>query len=78
MKQHGVSQEEAVRELKKMIKDYQEVMMDEFFKASSTVPRQVIVRVFNTARMINLFYKEGDGFGHANDNFKAMFTSLFT
>lgn len=77
MKQHGVSQEEAVRELKKIIKDHHEIMLDEFFKASSTVPRQILVRVFNLARVINLFYKDGDGFGHPNENLKVHFTSLF-
>ncbi|KAH0908799.1 hypothetical protein HID58_032120 [Brassica napus] len=77
MKQHGVSQEEAVIELKKIIKDHHEMMMDEFFKALSTVPRQIVMRVFNTARVINLFYKEGDGFGHPDENLKAHFTSLF-
>ncbi|VVB13604.1 unnamed protein product [Arabis nemorensis] len=78
MKQHSVSQEEAVRELRKMIKDHHEIMMDEFFIASSNVPRQILVRVFNTARVINLFYKEGDGFGHPDENLKAHFTSLFS
>lgn len=77
MKQHGVSQEEAVTELKKIIKDHHEMMIDEFFKALSTVPRQIVMRVFNTARVINLFYKEGDGFGHPDENLKAHFTSLF-
>ncbi|KAG2240062.1 hypothetical protein Bca52824_091182 [Brassica carinata] len=52
-------------------------MMDEFFKALSTVPRQIVMRVFNTARVMNLFYKEGDGFGHSDENLKAHFTSLF-
>ncbi|RID72367.1 hypothetical protein BRARA_C04261 [Brassica rapa] len=78
MKQHGVTQEEAVTELKKMIKDHHEIMMEEFFKASSTVPRQILVRVFNLARVIYLFYKEGDGFGHPGENLKDQFTSLFT
>ncbi|CAA7022504.1 unnamed protein product [Microthlaspi erraticum] len=77
MKQHGVSQEEAVGELKKMIKDHHEVMMEEFFEASATVPRQILVRVFNLVRVIKLFYKEGDGFGHPGENLKAHFTSLF-
>lgn len=78
MKQHGVSQEEAVRELKKMIKDHHAITMEEFFIASSTVPRQILVRVFNLVRVINLFYKEGDGFGHPDENLKAHFTSLFS
>lgn len=43
MKQHGVSQEEEVIELKKIIKDHHEMMMDEFFKALSTVPRQIVM-----------------------------------
>lgn len=51
--------------------------MDEFFNVSSTVPRQILVRVFNAARVIDLFYKDGDGFGHPDDNLKAHFTSLF-
>ncbi|KAG7535070.1 Terpenoid cyclases/protein prenyltransferase alpha-alpha toroid [Arabidopsis thaliana x Arabidopsis arenosa] len=77
MKQHGVSHEEAVKELRKMIKDHHEIMMDEFFNVSSTLPRQILMRVFNLARVIKLFYKDGDGFGHPDENLKAHFTSLF-
>lgn len=77
MKQHGVSQEEAVTELKKMIKDHHEIMMEEFFIASPNVPRQILVRVFNIARVLNLLYKDGDGFGHPDESLKAHFTTLF-
>lgn len=78
MKQHGVSKEEAVIEFKKMIKDHREIVMEEFFKASFTIPRQILIRPFNIARATYLFYKKGDGFGHPDEKLKAQFTSLFT
>ncbi|CAN8237763.1 unnamed protein product [Cochlearia groenlandica] len=79
MKDHGVSKEDAIICLRKVIKDHHEIMMDEFFNEPSTVlPRQIRMRVFNLARVVKLFYKEGDGFGHPNENLKAHFTCLFS
>ncbi|KAF2587668.1 hypothetical protein F2Q70_00037329 [Brassica cretica] len=51
-------------------------MMEEFV-SSKAVPRQILVRAVNTARVIDLFYKEGNGFGHPDQKIKDILTSLF-
>ncbi|KAF8118597.1 hypothetical protein N665_0004s0078 [Sinapis alba] len=76
MKQHGVTKEAAVEVLRKMEGENYKILMEEFL-LSKAVPRQILVRVLNIARMIDLYYKEGDGFSHPDQNLKDIITSLF-
>lgn len=76
MKQHGVTKEAAVDVLRKMERENYKIMMEEFV-SSKAVPRQILVRAVNTARVIDLFYKEGDGFGHPDQKIKDILASLF-
>ncbi|CDY32356.1 BnaC01g36750D [Brassica napus] len=76
MEQHGVTKEAAVDVLRKMERENYKIMMEEFV-SSKAVPRQILVRAVNTARVIDLFYKEGDGFGHPDQKIKDILTSLF-
>lgn len=76
MKQHGVTKEAAVEELRKMERENYKKMMEEFM-TSKAVPRQILVRLVNIARVMDLFYKEGDGFGHPDQKLKHLLASLF-
>ncbi|CAH8391861.1 unnamed protein product [Eruca vesicaria subsp. sativa] len=76
MKQHGVTKEEAVEVLKKMERENYKIMLEEFV-SSKAVPRQILVRPVNIARTIDSFYKEGDAFGHPDQNLKDLIVSLF-
>ncbi|KAF8086177.1 hypothetical protein N665_0633s0028 [Sinapis alba] len=76
MKQHGVTKEAAVEELRKMERENYKIIVEEFI-LSKAVPRQILVRVINIARLIDLFYKEGDGFGHPDQKLKDLIVSLF-
>ncbi|CAL9220834.1 unnamed protein product [Arabidopsis halleri] len=76
MKQHGVTKEAAVEELRKMERENHNIMMEEFMM-SKDVPRQILVRLVNIARVMDLFYKEGDGFGHPDQKLIHLLASLF-
>ncbi|KAJ0244748.1 Terpene synthase [Hirschfeldia incana] len=76
MKQHGVTKEAAVEVLREMERENYKIMMEEFV-LSKAVPRQILVRALNIAGVIDLFYKEGDGFGHPDQKLKDLIVSLF-
>lgn len=52
MEQHGVTKEAAVDVLRKMERENYKIMMEEFV-SSKAVPRQILVRAVNTARVID-------------------------
>ncbi|CAE5967278.1 unnamed protein product [Arabidopsis arenosa] len=76
MKQYGVTKEAAMEELRKMERENYKIMMEEFM-ISRAVPRQILVRVVNIGRAIDLYYKEGDGIGHPDQKLKDILASLF-
>ena len=77
IKQHGVTKEVAVTKIKKMIKDYYQIAMEEFMTTKG-VPRPVLVRCINMVRMVKMFYNEGnDGFTDPHGKLKDLITSLF-
>ncbi|XP_048604659.1 terpenoid synthase 22-like [Brassica napus] len=76
MKQHGVTKEVAVREIKKIVRDNYKIVMEEFLTVKA-VPRQILVRCINTIRLVNVYYREGDGFSDPHRNLKDLITSLF-
>ena len=76
MKQHGVTKEAAVEVLRKMEREKFKIMIEEFV-LTKAVPRQILLRATNSARMIDLFYKEGDGYGHPDQKLKDIIASVF-
>uniref|UniRef100_M4DYG7 Uncharacterized protein n=1 Tax=Brassica campestris TaxID=3711 RepID=M4DYG7_BRACM len=76
MKQHGVTKEAAVEVLRKMEREKFKIMMEEFV-LTKAVPRQILLRATNSARMIDLYYKEGDGYGHPDQKLKDIIASVF-
>ncbi|CAH8337083.1 unnamed protein product [Eruca vesicaria subsp. sativa] len=76
MKQHGVTKEVAVREIKKIVRDNCKIVMEEFLTIKD-VPRPILVRCINTIRLVNVYYREGDGFSDPHGNLKDLITSLF-
>ncbi|KAG7599132.1 Terpene synthase N-terminal domain [Arabidopsis suecica] len=77
MKQHGVTKELAVSEIKKMIRDNYKIAMEEFLTTKG-VPRPVLVRCLNMVRLLKLYYTEGsDGFTNPHGKLKDLITSLF-
>ncbi|CAA7058669.1 unnamed protein product [Microthlaspi erraticum] len=77
MKQHGVTKEEAIRELNKISSDYYKIIMEEFL-TTTAVPRPILVRCLNVSRPIDHFYKESDEFSNPYfGKLKEVMASLF-
>ncbi|CAL9220830.1 unnamed protein product [Arabidopsis halleri] len=77
MNQHDVTKEEAVEELSKMARDNYKIVMEELL-TTIDVPRPVLVRCLNIARLIDVFCKDGtDEFTNPHGKLKDLITSLF-
>ncbi|CAN8252209.1 unnamed protein product [Cochlearia groenlandica] len=77
MKQHGVTEEEAIREMWKMVKETDKIMNEEFLmKEMVSVPRRVWKAVIDLARTVNISYNETDEYTDPNI-MKEYVTSLF-
>ncbi|KAL1119045.1 hypothetical protein V6Z11_D01G076600 [Gossypium hirsutum] len=76
MKQHGVSEEKACEELKKLIDAaWKDINQDMLFKPARA-PFPVLTCVLNLAKVMDFLYKEGDGYTHVGNVTKAGITSL--
>jgi len=75
MKQYGVSKEEAYDKLRKMVESDWKDINEELLKPS-TVPRQVLILMLNLARIIDVLYKDYDGYTDARNATKEMLTAF--
>ncbi|XP_039030123.1 probable terpene synthase 6 [Hibiscus syriacus] len=62
MKQYGVSKEEAIQEFRRRLGIAWNELNQEFITRPRVVPIQILERVVNIARVIDLTYKDEDGF----------------
>ncbi|KAK8545845.1 hypothetical protein V6N12_026663 [Hibiscus sabdariffa] len=62
MKQYGVSKEEAIQEFRKRLGVAWNELNEELITRPRIVPVQILKRLVNIARVIDLTYKDGDGF----------------
>ena len=77
MKQHGVSEGKACKELKKQIENAWKDMNEELvIRPTAGVPMPVLTAILNLARMVDFLYKEGDGYTHVGNVTKTGITSL--
>ncbi|KAK7312993.1 hypothetical protein VNO77_37305 [Canavalia gladiata] len=69
MKQHGVTKEEAINELYKKVthawKDINEELLD-----PTKVSRPLLTTVLNLSRVMDVLYKDGDGYTHSDRSTK--------
>ena len=72
-KQHGTTEEEAIVELYKQVTNAWKVMNAECFFPTK-VPMPLLVRVLNLARVINVLYKDEDGYTHSGTKVKNFVT----
>lgn len=75
MKQHSVTKEEAFAEFNRRISNAWKDMNQECL-GPTAVPMALLERVLNLARVINLVYKDEDGYTHAKTRVKNFVTSL--
>ena len=75
MKQHGASEEETHVEFNKQVtnawKDINEECM-----IPTRVPRTILTRVLNFARVMDVLYKNEDGYTHSGTVLKDFVTSM--
>ena len=75
MKQHNLSEKAAVKDLEKMLEDAWKDMNEECMRPTA-VPRDLLLRLLNFARVTYFFYKHGDGYTHpeyVKDDIRALF-----
>ncbi|KAJ7948511.1 (-)-germacrene D synthase [Quillaja saponaria] len=75
MKQHGVKEEETIIQFQKQVADAWKDMNEECLYPTS-VPMPILTRVVNLARVIDVLYKDEDGYTHANVVLKDYVASL--
>ncbi|KAG6775560.1 hypothetical protein POTOM_019038 [Populus tomentosa] len=75
MKQYGVSKEEAYDMLRKMVESDWKDINEELLKPS-TVPRQILILMLNLARIIDVIYKDHDGYTEARSATKELLTAF--
>ena len=69
MKQHGVSEQVVHDELKMQVDDAWKDINEECMRPT-VVPMPLLMRVLNLARVIDVVYKEGDGYTHVGKEMK--------
>ncbi|CAH8385997.1 unnamed protein product [Eruca vesicaria subsp. sativa] len=77
MKQYGVTEEEAFSELKKMVRDLDKIVNEEFLKEATTLPREILKRVVDIGRIVAFSYRCGEEYTNSDGRFKEHITSLF-
>lgn len=75
MKQYGVSREETIREFTVMFENAWKDMNEECLEPRS-VPLQLLLRVVNIARLVEVTYKEVDGYTNP-EYLRVYITKLF-
>nr|UZT70950.1 terpene synthase 5 [Paeonia delavayi] len=75
MKQHGVSEEEVRTEFRNQVTIAWKVINQECFQ-STAISKAVLIRVLNLARVIDVVYKDDDGYTNAGITLKSSVSSL--
>jgi hypothetical protein len=75
MVQHGATEEEATDEFRKEITDAWKDINEECLYPT-TVPMPVVTRILNLTRVIDVVYKDEDGYTHAGIVLKDFVASL--
>ncbi|XP_024172082.1 (-)-germacrene D synthase [Rosa chinensis] len=78
MKEHCATEEEATIELTKQVNNAWKDMNEGWLisAGAANVPRPLLLRIINLARVIEVIYKHEDGFTHAETGLKDIITSL--
>nr|QHU78617.1 bifunctional terpene synthase [Albizia julibrissin] len=76
MKEHGVSREEAIDELRKMLKSAWKDINEECLRPTQ-VPMPFLMILLNLSRFMDVIYKEADNYTHTGGIMKEIITLLF-
>ncbi|KAJ9671958.1 hypothetical protein PVL29_025552 [Vitis rotundifolia] len=75
MKQHGASEQETHNEFNKQVRDAWKDINEECL-IPTAVPMPILMRVLNLARVIDVIYKNEDGYTHSGTVLKDLVTSM--
>ncbi|KAF7849261.1 hypothetical protein BT93_L1036 [Corymbia citriodora subsp. variegata] len=76
MKEHGMSEQEAEKELRKRVNDAWKDTNEEFLRPTA-VPTPILTRVLNLSRAMDVLYSDGDNYTHSGTKLKDYVTLLF-
>lgn len=76
MKQYGVTEKEAIKELWKIVTEADKILNEEFL-TNTTVPRKVWKAAIDLDRTVNITYNGSDEYTTPKERFKEYITSLF-
>ncbi|KAL3750116.1 hypothetical protein ACJRO7_011144 [Eucalyptus globulus] len=76
MKEHGILEQEAEKELRKRVNDAWKDTNEEFLRPTA-VPMPILTRVLNLSRAMDVLYSDGDNYTHSGTKLKGYVTSLF-
>lgn len=75
MKQHGLSEQEVCEELYREVNNAWKDINEECLNPTA-VPMPLLMRALNLARVIDVVYKEGDGYTHVGNEMKQNVSAL--
>ena len=75
VKQHGVGEQEAEEELRKLVVDAWKDINEECLQPTA-VPMQLLLRILNLTRVIDVLYTDKDNYTHAGTKLKSFVVSL--
>eukprot|EP00258_Populus_trichocarpa_P015005 XP_006370591.1 (-)-germacrene D synthase isoform X1 [Populus trichocarpa] len=75
MKQHGTTEQETVHEFRKQVTDAWKDVNEEFLHPTA-VPMPLLTRMLNLARVIDVVYKDEDGYTNAGTALKDLVSAL--
>ncbi|KAF8019378.1 hypothetical protein BT93_G0144 [Corymbia citriodora subsp. variegata] len=76
MKEHGVSEQETEKELRKRVVDAWKDI-NEAFLCPTAVQVPILMRILNLSRVVHVLYSDGDNYTHSGTLLKDYVTSLF-
>lgn len=76
MKQHEVSEEDAIVELGKEITKAWKDVIEDYIMKSTKLSNAILMRVLNLTRLSDLFYKKEDGYTFVHGDTKHFITSM--
>ncbi|XP_028761758.1 (-)-germacrene D synthase-like [Neltuma alba] len=77
MKEHGVmKRENAIEELKRQVVSAWKHLNEEL-REPTQVPRPLLMRILNLSRVIDVLYKDSDGYTHSTNSTKHLISALF-
>jgi len=63
----GVSEDEACRELNKQVENAWKDLNEAFLDSQRCIPKPLLMRILNLARVMDLLYKKEDGYTNSTD-----------